>query len=141
MRLKTVSILCLCAGLVWSNLAFAQFIPSSGIGGKLPGETKNPKFKRGDSRINFFIEGEDLQSMVNPELSTACVLGEFNQIKRNRYYVNIRMPDDRVKRFGYVKGSDNNLRDPNNLKAGGEIYIFDLDGTSECRVFSMPGGG
>lgn len=106
-----------------------------------PGKYKNPRFTRGDSRVNFYVEGNELAGMINPELSTACVLGEFNQIKRRKRYVNILMPDDSIKRLGYANGYGYNLRDSNNVKVKSEAYLFEYDGTSHCIVYSMAVAG
>ncbi len=104
----------------------------------MPGKLKSPKFFRGGSRVNFYVDGAQLSSMLNKELSTACSLGQFNQIKKRRNFVNLRMPNDQVRRFGFANGYGFNLRDKNFKRLETEIYLFDLDGTSECLVYSMP---
>ncbi|MTI09262.1 hypothetical protein [Curvivirga aplysinae] len=144
-RIAFISTL-ICSTLLMTEFAIAQqskWLPLGGIGRALmPGETKNPRFKHGDTRVNFFVEGSQLDSLLNPDLSTGCVLGEFNQIKRRKYFVNVRLPDNSVKRFGFATGNGYNLRDYNSRRNLDEVYLFDLDGTSECRVYSImtPGG-
>lgn len=103
----------------------------------MPGTSKNPRFFKGGKRVNFFVDGSELESSLNKELSTACALGIFNQIKKRRHYVNILMSNSRIKRFGFANGYGFNLRDKNASRLETEVYLFDLDGTSECKVYSI----
>ena len=48
------------------------------------------------------------------------------------------MPSGRKKRFGYAGSNGMNLKDPKDQAATDEGYLFDLDGSSECRVYTFP---
>ena len=103
-----------------------------------PGLNKTPKFHAATQRLNFHVDPEQLKDMLEPELTTACSLGYFNQIRRNKQYVNLEYPDKSVRRFGIISKDPSNLRDVYDLAGGGNAYLFEMDGTSECRVYSVP---
>lgn len=88
------------------------------------------------ARVNFPVDPDRLLQGLSPELSEACSRLEFNQVKQGRFYMILDMPDLGRYRFGYAQGDGLNLSDPRTLRKPGIAYLFDLDGTSECRVYA-----
>ena len=100
-----------------------------------PKNPNYPKLFRGGRTVNFFVDGTQLTNLLSRNLSTACARGRFNQRRNKKYVVWIRMPDGNNRRFGFADYTGFNLYDPDNRKGPGQAYLFELDGTSECRVF------
>ena len=115
-----------------------NWIPLGGIGKALhPGEAKKPQFRRGGKRVEFFVAQGQLPNILSRNLSTACAQGRFNQKKDKRYYVVVNLEDGRKKRFGYADSTGFNLSDPDNRVGLNQVYLFDFDFTSECRVYAV----
>lgn len=88
------------------------------------------------ARINFPVDPDELRQSLSAPLSEACSRLEFNQVKQGRFYMIIDVPDLGPYRYGYAQGDGLNLKDPRTLREPGIAYLFDLDGTSECRVYA-----
>ena len=115
-----------------------NWIPLGGAGKVLyPGEARKPRFKRGGARIEFFVAQGQLENILSANLSTACAMGRFNQKKSKRYFVIVNMDDGRKKKFGYADARGFNLRDPDGRVGPNQVYLFDFDHTSECRVYAI----
>ena len=115
-----------------------NWIPLGSAGKALyPGEARKPRFRRGGQRIEFFIAHGQLANILSQNLSTACAQGRFNQRKAKRYYVIVNMDDGRKKRFGYADARGFNLKDPDGRVGPNQVYLFDFDHTSECRVYAV----
>ena len=90
---------------------------------------------RGGIPVDFQASNFQFQGRINPFLSTACAQGNFNQQKVNRYIVTLRSFDSKFqKNVGFASSNGLNLRDPKNYAQPGFFYLFDLDGTSSCKV-------
>ena len=115
-----------------------NWVPLGGAGKVLyPGEARKPRFKRGGARIEFFVAQGQLENILSANLSTACAMGRFNQKKSKRYFVVVNMDDGRKKKFGYADARGFNLRDPDGRVGPNQVYLFDFDHTSECRVYAV----
>ncbi|RED53944.1 hypothetical protein [Aestuariispira insulae] len=129
--------------LIGAASGFAQsnrkdWIPLGGLGKALyPSETRKPQFRRGGKRIEFFVAQGQLPNILSQNLSTACAHGRFNQRKDKRYYVIVNLDDGRKKRFGYADSTGFNLHDPDRRVGLNQVYLFDFDNTSECRVYAV----
>lgn len=94
--------------------------------------------KTGGSRINFPIDPKTLPQNLSTVLSDACTRLKFNQRDAGKYFVPIPRPNAPVMRFGFAQGNGLNLYDPENLRGPDQVYLFDRDGTSECKVYVYP---
>ncbi len=115
-----------------------RFIPLGRIPQLLqPGGLAPPKFRRGARPIKFFVDEASLPQSLSRNLSNACAHGRFNAKSVGRYYVEIQTQNGRVRRFGFANAEGFNLRDPDNLRGRDFAFLFELDGTSECRVYAL----
>lgn len=120
--------------------AFAQdhpkFIPLGRIPTLIiPGGNRPPKFKRGGSEIEFYVDPNSLENSIHKKLSNSCAQGQFN-MARPGYFVRVRTETSQ-KRLGYAN-SNFNLKDPKGQSGPDTAYLFERDGTSECRVYAVP---
>ena len=114
----------------------ARWLPLNGSLKQLtPKKHRYPHLYSGSHRIFFFLKGEEMAGLMSKKLSTACVIGNFNQKRKQRYYVMVDMPNGRKKKFGFVDSGGKNLYDPNNRTGPKQAYMFENDGTSECKVY------
>ncbi|MBP5857628.1 hypothetical protein KAJ83_11460 [Marivibrio halodurans] len=97
-----------------------------------------PDFDALGTRVRMAADAGKLKENLSQPLSNACATDRFNQRKRGRYHITLDLPSGERKRFGFAGSNGMNLRDPNNLKGPNQGYLFDLDGTSECRVYVFP---
>ncbi|MEQ8603441.1 MAG: hypothetical protein RIB45_08975 [Marivibrio sp.] len=97
-----------------------------------------PDFDRLGTRVLAGVDAARLRESLSRPLSAACSIDRFNQARRGRYFLDLRMPDGEVKRFGFAGSNGLNLRDPKGLAAQNQGYLFELDGTSECKVYVTP---
>ncbi len=107
----------------------------------LPGGNRPPQFRRSARPVNFFVEAETLRNSIDQPLSTACAHGEFNLKDVGRYYVTIGTDETAPRRYGYADSTGFNLRDPKNQAVADTVYLFELDATSECRVYAIAAPG
>ncbi|NMM44639.1 hypothetical protein HH303_09110 [Rhodospirillaceae bacterium KN72] len=98
------------------------------------------KTRTGGHRVNFPVDPATLSQKLSAVLSEACANLEFNQRRKDRYFIPVTPPGQKRMRFGYAQGNGLNLYDPKNLRGQDQAYLFYLDGTSECRVYvyAMP---
>lgn len=116
-----------------------RFIPLGRIPQLLqPGGSAPPRFSRGSKPVKFFVDAASLPQNLSTNLSNACAHGTFNSKRPGRYYVEIELQDGKKKRLSYANALGFNLRDPNNLRGRDIAFLFDLDRTSECRVYAIP---
>ena len=96
--------------------------------------------RTGGHRVNFPVDPATLSQKLSAVLSEACANLEFNQRRKDRYFIPVTPPGQKRTRFGYAQGNGLNLYDPKNLRGQDQAYLFYLDGTSECRVYvyAMP---
>ena len=124
--------------------AVAQSEPFRGDQGKriprlsTPTPHTVPDFDPLGTRVLAGVDAARLPESLSRPLSEACSQDRFNQARRGRYFLDLRMPDGEVKRFGFAGSNGLNLRDPKGLAAQNQGYLFDLDGTSECKVYVTP---
>jgi len=97
-----------------------------------------PNFDHLATRVIAGVDAARLGDSLSRPLSAACSVDRFNQARRGRYVLDLRMPDGEVKRFGFAGSNGLNLRDPKGLAAQNQGYLFDLDGSSECKVYVTP---
>jgi len=102
-----------------------------------PGGLQPPKFRRGSRPIKFFVDEASLPQSLSRNLSNACAHGRFNTKSVGRYFVEIQTQNGRVRRFGFANAKGFNLRDPDNLRGRDFAFLFELDGTSQCRVYAL----
>lgn len=115
-----------------------RFIPLGRIPQLLqPGGQSPPRFKRGARPIKFFVDETSLPQNLSQNLSNACAHGRFNAKRAGRYFVEIQTQNGRVRRFGFANSEGFNLRDPDNLKGRDLAFLFEMDGTSQCRVYAL----
>ena len=124
----------------WAQSNVRQdFIPLGRIPYLLqPGGNIQPRFKRGSTPIKFFVDADSLSQNISANLSNLCAHGRFNTARPGRYYVEIETQTGYKKRLGFANSEGFNLRDPENLKGRDVAYLFDLDRTSQCRVYALP---
>lgn len=91
--------------------------------------------KTDGSRINLPVDPAELDRNLSDTLSEACSRLRFNQRRQGKYYVIVERPNAPPVRYGYAQGSGLNLYDPERLSGPEQLYLFWLDGTSECRVY------
>lgn len=94
--------------------------------------------KVGASRVPITLQDEDLPELLSPDLSTACSQLLFNQVQQGKLFVVIPYEVGPPRRFGYATGTGRNLNDPSGLRQPGRVYLFQRDGTSDCRVYDAP---
>lgn len=97
-----------------------------------------PDFDALGTRVRMAADAGQLEQSLSEPLSDACAMDRFNQRKRGRYHITLTLPSGERKRFGFAGSNGMNLRDPNNRRGPNQGYLFDLDGTSECRVYVFP---
>ena len=112
-----------------------RFIPLGRVPTLLvPGGDRPPKFRRGSTQVNVFVDPATLENSINRPLSNACAQGQFN-MATPYYYV--RLETERgPRRFGYANANFN-LRDPKSQAGPDTAYLFERDRTSECRVYAI----
>ena len=116
-----------------------RFIPLGRIPQLLqPGGQTPPRFRRGARPIKFFVDEASLPQSLSRNLSNACAHGRFNAKRAGRYFVEIQTQRGGVRRFGFANSEGFNLRDPDNLRGRDFAFLFELDGTSQCRVYALP---
>lgn len=103
-----------------------------------PGGAAPARFFSRSTRVLFFVNADSLDQSISANLSSACALGRFNQKKVGRYYVLIETENGGRRRLGFASSEGFNLRDPDNLKGRDLAFLFEYDGTSECRVHAVP---
>lgn len=95
------------------------------------------KTRTGGFRVNFPVNPAELSAKLSARLSEACTRLNFNQIKQGKYYILVPRENRPPQRFGYANGDGFNLYDPNRLRGADQVYLFRLDGTSECEVYAF----
>lgn len=148
MQRLTIKLVCaFVIALLWSSgspltkrEAVAQdhpkFIPLGRIPTLLmPGGDRPPRFRRGSTEIEFYVDPNSLENSINKQLSNACAQGQFNMAGPG-YFVRVRTETSQ-KRLGYAN-SNFNLKDPKGQGGPDTAYLFERDGTSECRVYAVP---
>ncbi len=103
-----------------------------------PGGASPARFFSRTTRVLFYVNADSLDENISADLSTACTLGRFNQKKVGRYYVLIETEDGKRMRMGFATSEGFNLRDPDDRKGRDFAFLFEYDGTSECRVHVVP---
>lgn len=103
-----------------------------------PGGAAPARFFSRTTRVLFFVNADSLDQNISENLSRACALGRFNQKKVGRYYVLIETENGQRKRLGFASSEGFNLRDPDDRKGRDLAFLFEYDGTSECRVHAVP---
>ncbi len=81
---------------------------------------------------------EDLDRLIVPNLSNACVNNKFNQIRKGLNYVTLPRKGGGIYRYEAASTEDGNLLDPKRLGNKTMLYLFEKDKTSECIVYSIP---
>ncbi len=116
-----------------------RFIPLGRIPQLLqPGGNAPPRFSRGSRPVKFFVDSATLPQSLSTNLSNACAHGIFNTKRPGRYYVEIELQGGKKKRLSYANAQGFNLRDPGNRRGRDLAFLFDLDGTSQCKVYALP---
>jgi len=103
-----------------------------------PGGAAPARFFSKTTRVLFYVNGDSLDQSISANLSSACALEKFNQKKVGRYYVLIETENGKRRRLGFASSEGFNLRDPGNRKGRDLAFLFEYDGTSECRVYAIP---
>lgn len=103
-----------------------------------PGGAAAARFFSRTTRVLFFVNADSLDQSISANLSSACALGKFNQKKTGRYYVLVETEDGKRRRLGFASSEGFNLRDPDDRKGRDLAFLFEYDGTSECRVHAIP---
>ena len=103
-----------------------------------PEANEIPKFDALGTRVRMAADAGQLRQNLSQPLSDACASERFNQRQRGRYHITLTLPSGERKRFGFAGSNGMNLRDPDNRKGLNQGYLFDMDGTSECRVYVFP---
>ncbi|RVU38406.1 hypothetical protein EOI86_03730 [Hwanghaeella grinnelliae] len=117
----------------------SRFIPLGRIPQLLqPGGSTPPRFKRGSRPVKFFVDQATLPQSLSTNLSNACAHGIFNTKKPGRYYVEVELQGGKKKRLAYANTLGFNLRDPGNRRGRDLAFLFELDGTSQCKVYAIP---
>ncbi len=105
--------------------------PGSGL--QLPSQRKAPDIRQvlRDGRVIHREAGALAEPwVISKELSRACSRGLFKQ-HRDRYFIAIF--DRRV--YGAAVGAHGSLVDKAGLAEKQVIYLFDRQGTTDCRVY------
>lgn len=117
----------------------SRFIPLGRIPQLLqPGGNAPPRFRRGSRPVKFFVDAASLPQSLSANLSNACAHGDFNTKRPGRYYVEIELQGGKKKRLSYANAQGFNLRDPQNRRGRDLAFLFELDGTSQCKVYAVP---
>lgn len=117
----------------------SRFIPLGRIPQLLqPGGSAPPRFSRGSRPVKFFVDQASLPQSLSANLSNACAHGVFNTKKPGRYYVEIETQNKKKKRLSYANAQGFNLLDPDNRRGRDLAFLFELDGTSQCKVYAIP---
>lgn len=106
----------------------------------LPEPLGSVKTRTGSTRVPFPVDPATLPDSLSAGLSTACTQLRFNQRYKGKYFVLVAIPNEKPLRLGFARSDGFNLRDPETLRAPERLYLFERDGTSECRVYSYSGG-
>lgn len=127
-------------GAAWAQSSQGKnFIPLGRVPYLLqPGGQGTPTFRRGGKRVRFLVDAASLPQNLSRDLSNRCAHGTFNSIKPGRYYVEIETQDGKRKRLSYANAEGFNLRDPDNVRGTDLAFLFELDRTSQCRVYAVP---
>lgn len=134
------------AAVLLSMTAYAQsskkepmWVPLTDLPTMLQAEPNGRiRYAHDGTPVKFYVDPNSLAQILSKNLSTACAQNKFNQKQRTKYFVPVKMPDGKTKRFGFAGSNGFNLRDPNGMSGKDQGYIFDMDGTSECRVYTVP---
>ncbi|WP_425403856.1 hypothetical protein [Hwanghaeella sp.] len=117
----------------------SRFIPLGRIPQLLqPGGATPPRFSRGSRPVKFFVDAASLPQSLSTNLSNACAHGIFNTQRPGRYYVVVELQGGQKKRLSYANAQGFNLRDPGNRRGRDLAFLFELDGTSQCKVYAIP---
>jgi hypothetical protein len=117
----------------------SRFIPLGRIPQLLqPGGNTPPRFRRGARPVKFFVDQATLPQSLSANLSNACAHGIFNTKRPGRYYVEVELQGGKKKRLSYANAQGFNLRDPGNRRGRDLAFLFELDGTSQCKVYALP---
>ena len=103
-----------------------------------PGGAAPARFFSRTTRVLFYVNADSLQQSISRNLSASCALGRFNQKKVGRYYVLVETENGKRRRLGFASSEGFNLRDPDNQKGRDLAFLFEYDGTSECKVHAVP---
>lgn len=114
---------------LWQSMTGERAAPRADLGAPLPTDRDRPV------RVNLAIDPAELPGLLSIPLSDACARGRFNQDDNRRYYVVVAAPPDPPLRLGFAGPRGFNLVDPDGLGEADQLYLFDLDDTSECRVY------
>ena len=137
------------AAIVVATLAIVPDTPASADGSRFiplgripqllqPGGNTPPRFKRGSRPVKFFVDQATLPQSLSTNLSNACAHGVFNSKRPGRYYVEVELQGGKKKRLSYANAQGFNLRDPGNRRGRDLAFLFELDGTSQCKVYAVP---
>lgn len=100
-----------------------------------PEPYRTTRTKVGAARVTMPVDPATLAQTLSKNLSEACARLEFNQVRKGRYFVLVPRPDREPVRFGFAQGTGRNLYDPKSLRGADVVYLFERDGTSECKVY------
>ena len=93
------------------------------------------------SKVRKFNRIEDIfSSFPDSVLSSACSAGYFNQRQVRRRVVKIKDARGYPLIYGYVRHNDGNLEDRLGYSQPQTVYLFQGDGTSQCKVLMFFGG-
>ncbi len=115
----------------WLPLINQQIAPQPELGAPLPRRGKR------SMQLGLQVDPKELPRMLSKPLSTACALERFNQGENDRYYIRLTDADGKPLRLGIAGGKVGNLHDPGRQALETQIYLFDKDWTSECKVYAM----
>ena len=73
---------------------------------------------------------------INPQLSSACALGRFNQRRDKEFFIVARQHRKNVVILGYAHGRGVNLHDPGGIADQSSGYLFRYDKSGKCQVFT-----
>ncbi len=93
--------------------------------------------RRLGTRVQFFVDGRTINQSLSANLSEACQAGTFNQKLNGGHFVDVPFPGGAKRRMGFAGSNGVNLRDTDNLRGRDQAYLFELDNTSECRVYAF----
>lgn len=114
----------------WQPLINQSIAPEPSLGGTVPHKGKR------SMQVQFSVAPRDLPRLLSTKLSTACALGRFNQVEHDRYYIRMNDADGKPLRLGLAGAKAGNLRDPDGMSMSTQLYLFDKDWTSECKVYA-----